>query len=304
MIAIGKSKILYDTIKYLSLKKFKFDAIITDEVFEKYEVDSNDFRKLAISIGSEFFITKKINLPEIINLINERKTKLAITANWKFFIPESFVSLFKSGILNLHLGNLPDYKGNATVNWTILNGEKHIYANIHKVTQYLDAGDIIAREKIKIPKNMYVKEVLEKIYTVAPALFEKAIIKLKKNPSYYLIKGTRKGLRCYPRLPEDSRINWNEPAEKIHRLIRASSKPFEGAYTFLNDEKVTIWKAYVKKKSNPFLSSPGHIVETDKNSGNIVVTCRKSMLIIEEIEYKNKTIKPAELVKSIRVRFT
>lgn len=34
-------------------------------------------------------------------------------------------------------------------------------------------------------------------------------------------------LRVYPRKPEDSIIQWTNDAEKIERLVNASSKPFQ-----------------------------------------------------------------------------
>ena len=54
-----------------------------------------------------------------------------------------------------------------------------------------------------------------------------------------------KTLRCYPRKPIDSKINWNV-RHNILALIRASSFPFDGAFTFLNENKnhkIKIFKA-------------------------------------------------------------
>ena len=54
-------------------------------------------------------------------------------------------------------------------------------------------------------------------------------------------------IKMLSKKPEDSRINWNDDAEKIHRLIRASSEPLEGSYCFSENKKVIIWESSMIK---------------------------------------------------------
>lgn len=227
---------------------------------------------------------------------------MAISANWKYTIPEKFLNLFQCGILNFHLGNLPDYKGNATVNWTILNGEEHIIANIHKMDPILDAGDIISRKSINITTDTYIGEILKQAELDAPLLYEKAIHKILADPQAYEIKGTVRGMRCYPRLPEDSQIDWNQNAEYISRLVRASAAPYQGAFSFLNEEKIIIWKARALESEDEFMAIPGHVIERRENTSSILVACKRGLLEILEIEYDGKIMPPAAFIKSIRIR--
>ena len=60
-----------------------------------------------------------------------------------------------------------------------------------------------------------------------------------------LKKQRGKVIRVYPRQESDSKINWNDTAENIEKLIRASSLPFSGAYFFLNKKKYRIFKAKI-----------------------------------------------------------
>ena len=46
----------------------------------------------------------------ISELVDEKGIKIAISANWRFVIPSEVLRLIPSGILNLHVGRLPDYK--------------------------------------------------------------------------------------------------------------------------------------------------------------------------------------------------
>jgi methionyl-tRNA formyltransferase len=303
IIAIGRSRYLYDGIRHLVSKGYLFKAIVTEEAYEEYDIKQNDFEILAAQLGSRFFVTKSLDLDELIQIIRDNQIRAAISVNWKYTIKKSFLDLFECGILNFHLGNLPDYKGNATVNWTILNGEDQIYGNVHKMDPVLDAGDVISRKAIPITEQTYIADILKQAALDVPFLYEDALQKVLKQPDAFELKGSLHGLRCYPRLPEDSQVNWNEPAEKISRLIRASSEPYSGAYSFLNGEQIIIWKARVFKPVEKYLAIPGHVVGIQKDSKTIHVACGESMLEIHEIEYQGKKMVPTELIKSIRVRF-
>jgi methionyl-tRNA formyltransferase len=303
LIAIGRSRYLYDGISYLVTKGYSFKAIVTEEAYEEYDIKHQDFEALAAKIGAEFFMTKKVSDEKLIKIIKDHKIRAAISANWKYTIPKSFLDLFECGILNFHLGNLPDYKGNATVNWTIINGETYINGNIHKMDPELDAGDVVTRKAIPIGPDSYIADILKQAEADVPALYEEAVKKVLVQPDAYEVKGTVKGLRCYPRLPEDSQVNWKDSLVNVSRLIRASSQPYNGAFSFLNGEKIIIWKAVPFTPTDKYLAVPGHVVAVDRDKQSIVVACGDGLLEILEIEVKGQVMKPAAHIKSIRVRF-
>jgi methionyl-tRNA formyltransferase len=303
LIAIGRSRYLFDGIQYLASRGFVFKAIVTEEAYEEYDIKHSDFELLAKQTGARFLMIKSLNNDELVRIVKENNVRAAISANWKYTIPKSFLDLFACGILNFHLGNLPDYKGNATVNWTIINGEDHIYGNIHKMDPELDAGDVISRKAIPIGRNTFIAEILRQAEKDVPLLYEEALLRVFSRPDAFEVKGSVHGLRCYPRLPEDGQVKWDDTAESVCRLVRASSLPYSGAFSYLNGEKIIIWKAAELAQEDLFLAVPGHVVSIKKDTKTILVACGKGMLEIQEIEQNGKKMAPADLIKSIRVRF-
>ena len=303
IIAIGRSRYLYDGIRHVQQNGYRVCAIITEEAYEEYDIKQEDFEKLAAEIGAAFFVIRSLDKPELLEILEKNQVRAAISANWKYTIPAKILDRFPCGILNYHLGNLPDYKGNATVNWTIINGEPYINGNIHKMDPELDAGDIIARAPIPISGDIYIRDILVEAEKQAPALYKKALDLVWDNPGAYDLKGSVNGLRCYPRLPEDSQINWQVRTEEIVRLVRASSEPYKGAYSFLNGEQVIIWRARVHFPENRFLAIPGHVVEIRKDKGSVLVAAADAMVEVQEIEVSGQRMPAADYIKSIRVRF-
>ena len=303
IIALGRSRYMYDSIVYLASKGFSFKAIITEQAYEEYDVKEEDFKLLAEKLGVPFFLTRTLNTPELIEVVKTQNVRAAISANWRVMIPDSFIDLFECGILNFHLGSLPDYKGNAVVNWTIIDGEDHINGSIHKLTYEMDAGDIIATKRIPINDDTYIAEILRQGALDAPVLYEQALEKLFIDPNACEIKGTVRGIHCYPRLPEDSQINWRAHTEDVGKLVRASSKPFSGAFSYLKNEKIIIWKARPIIPEDKILAMPGHVIKIRKDSKTVLVACGFGFLEVQEIEYKGQIMSPTDFIKSIRLRF-
>ncbi len=85
----------------------------------------------------------------------------------------------------------------------------------------------------------------------------------------------------YPkRTAEDGLIFWNRSTKEIYNLIRAVTKPFPGAFTFLNDKKIEIWEAqpFDTRLFDPYIF-PGTILHVFDNGDFIVKTGTDSLLV-------------------------
>ncbi|MEJ0082992.1 MAG: hypothetical protein WDM78_19040 [Puia sp.] len=73
IIAIGRSRYLYDGIKYLVSKGFVCKAIVTEEAYEEYDIKHTDFELLAAETGALFFMMKSLNNDELIQIVREKQ---------------------------------------------------------------------------------------------------------------------------------------------------------------------------------------------------------------------------------------
>ena len=294
LVAIGRSSLLLHTIRHLANRGFSIRGIITDEQYPEYGVGVDDFRDVSRELNASFLTTKSITphvLSTVRDWLSEGGTETAgISANWRFIVPEAMLNLFSMGVLNVHIGSLPDFKGNATANWSILSGESSTYVNVHRMAVELDAGDIIARQVVPINSSTYVGEILATAESATPALFELALSRLVANPAYCEASNGPEGSRCFPRLPEDGLINWNDSAESILRLVRATSHPYPGAYTYYNGRHMMIWKARPALIDQPFLAVAGHVLNADSASGVLTVACGDGAVLIEDFEFQDGNV--------------
>jgi methionyl-tRNA formyltransferase len=101
-----------------------------------------------------------------------------------------FGQIFKSpvidiprfGIINLHSGVLPDYRGILATFWSMLNDETHIGCTLHYVTDNtIDTGEIIGIHKIPADNKRSLLWNIAALYEGGAALIFDTIEKLKSN---------------------------------------------------------------------------------------------------------------------------
>ena len=304
---IGRTSILYNCAKILLDNHFEIPLIITSKEAPEYTINSNDFKKLAEDIGAKFIYTPKINEEEIItNILSLGEIDLAVSINYSGVISQKVINLFRFGVLNAHGGDLPKYRGNACQAWALINGEKKIGLCIHKmIGGELDSGPIISREYFNVDINTRIGQVYDWIESETPKLVLQSVNEIKKNKNFvleYQSLNPSDSLRCYPRNPSDGKIDWGKSNEDILRLINASSEPFSGAFTSLNEQQVIIWRAEIYENDENYLAVSGQISTINKTDGSIIVICGLSKLRITEIEIDGQRGLPETMISSIRKR--
>ncbi len=301
---IGRTEILYQTAQLLHNRGYEIALILTSKEAPEYTKTSKDFHSLADCWEIPFLQTPRIT--EAADVIRKLPTiDIAVSLNYVNIIPQSVIDLFPLGILNAHGGDLPRYRGNACQAWAIINGEENVGLCIHRmVGNELDSGDIITRDYYSLNLNTKITEVYQWMSCRIPQLFLDALALLAQDPTYKLespSKNPRDMLRCYPRKPEDGRIDWRKSNVEILRLINASNEPYAGAYCDLEGQKLIIWEANIASEEN-FLAVQGQV--TAINDGIVEVACGTGKLQLRKVEFQGKIVAPDVIIGSLRQRLS
>ena len=300
---IGRTEILYETVELFLKNGYEIALIITSKEAPEYTKTSKDFEELTKKIGAKYIYTNRLD--ECKEEIRKADCEIAVSLNYSSIISQDVIDLFSLGVLNAHGGDLPRYRGNACQAWAIINGEEKIGLCIHSmIGGEVDSGNIIDREYLDIDINTKVTRCWEWMAQRIPEMFLNSVQKLQKDSSYVLevqSKDPKDALRCYPRIPEDGKIDWNKSNVEILRLINASNKPYGGAYCFYEDKKLIIWDAELFEDDEIYLSEVGQVANIEKD-GSIILITGNGKLKINEIEYDGFMGKPSEKIRSIRKR--
>jgi methionyl-tRNA formyltransferase len=145
----------------LNLLKFYEQVLPFNKIFPLLEKTFQAEKKLDEQSFLTFDQISKIHSLEILNFQNINKDGLEYLKLWQpdLIISVRFGQIFKGeiinlpkyGIINLHSGILPDYRGIMATFWTMLEEKKQIGSTLHFISDAsIDTGDIISVSNLNV----------------------------------------------------------------------------------------------------------------------------------------------------------
>ena len=114
---------------------------------------------------------------DIANMIAGSKAELGIVFAYGAIIPQSIISLFPKGVLNIHPSLLPKYRGPAPVEGAILGGETETGVSVMLIDALMDHGPILAQEKVSIGTDETAPELLNRLVTRGASILTELILR-------------------------------------------------------------------------------------------------------------------------------
>lgn len=266
IILIGRTKLLLAVGLEALGRGHEILAIVTAKESAESVEDAELLRAFAHENSSKYIYSPNLRSIQQ-DLKNLGPIDIGLSVNYVSIVDDLSIANFRLGILNIHGGDLPRYRGNACQAWAIINGENKVGLCIHKmIGGQIDSGEIIRRDYLLIDETTYVEDILAWINYRAPTLAVDAAEALDLDPSFLLevqSSDPLQSLRTYSRRPEDGQINWSSSLADVLRLVRASGHPYSGAFSHLDGELVRIWESYPVEYP-PISSIPGQIVGISK----------------------------------------
>lgn len=255
-------------------KEYEYDKL-KNLFFDKVEA-------LCSRENIELFKIKSINeLKENISF-----SPLGICVGYMEIIKRDIFELPVYGILNLHCGKLPQYRGRAPICRTIMNGDKELYLTLHKIDEGVDSGDILFELPVKITDDDDVNTLYGKCENESANTVSKCIEEIKSGKAVFRKQNADKNTKANKKLTdEELRINWNDSSIKTGNKIRALIPPYPGAYSTHNGVKFLFTKAEAIEISDVNEYVNGEII--DFGSYGMNIKCGKGILKVLEISDTN-----------------
>jgi len=123
------------------------------------------FLELAQKFGCEIGDFADVNCQEALDDFRKFAPDLMISIRFGQIFKSPLIKISRLGVLNLHSGILPNYRGIMASFWAILNGEKTLGTTLHFVRDAgIDTGDIIGFSHSKIDWNLSLVENIQNLY--------------------------------------------------------------------------------------------------------------------------------------------
>jgi UDP-4-amino-4-deoxy-L-arabinose formyltransferase / UDP-glucuronic acid dehydrogenase (UDP-4-keto-hexauronic acid decarboxylating) len=265
-------------IEALLKSGMKIAAVFTHKTDPQENVWFRSVADLAALKGIPVYAPEDINHPLWIKKIRELSPDYLFSFYYRKMVKEEILSIPSKGCLNLHGSYLPKYRGRCPVNWVLVNGEKETGITLHYMTPKPDDGDIVAQKKCILTEEDTPVTVFAKMEEAARKLLEETLPLLIKGKAPRTPQNHKEATYFGGRKPKDGEINWTLPAAQVRNLIRAVTKPYPGAYTYLGNRKIILWDAAVVPGKSK--DKPGLILSVDP----LVIACGKEALQINLLQ--------------------
>lgn len=260
----------------------------------------DDIRALTLAKGGQFFVTKQVGSERWQSFWETTPIDLLFAVSWRYLIPPRVYQRPCLGSFVFHDSLLPAYRGFSPTVWSIINGEDHTGVTLFAMTGAVDEGDVIAQKPVPIGPDDTIAGVMEQVTQTYLELLAQNLDGLRQGTAPRCRQDHDLASYTSKRLPTDNAIDWTASTTAIYNLIRAVTRPYPGAYTYLCGEKLTIWRAKRLAPPPRYVGRiPGRVVAVRPGEGTVVLTGDGSLLVTEVQIEGDKVVCATEILNSL-----
>jgi methionyl-tRNA formyltransferase len=243
-------------------------------------------KELAGSLGVPVLQPTKVRKPDALVEIQALLPDLIVVMAYGQILPKSLLEMPKIACINLHASLLPQHRGAAPIQASILAGDRRTGITTMYMAEGLDTGDIILQHSIAIQHRETGGSLHDRLAELGPAVLEETIARLAAGTAPR-IKQDESQANYAPKLDRDTgRIDWTRPAFYLDRLVRAMN-PWPGAYTVLDfSGKLLRLKLHRVLPIHRLAGAPGTVLRHVERG--IIVGSGEGSLLLLEIQLEGK----------------
>ena len=239
------------------------------------------FDEIAAELGARLIETADVNSPETIAALREVEPDLIFVVGWSQLVLDEFVALPRQGVFGMHPTLLPKHRGRAAIPWAILSGLAKTGVTLFEIADgTADSGPIVGQVEMPIEPDETATTLYEKITAAHLELVRRFVPQLLDGSAPRIPQDTRRASVWPKRTPADGIIDWETRAPYLHDWVRAQTRPYPGAFTYLGEEKLVVWRARPVGLEEE--APAGTVV--GQEGGDPVVACGEGGLVLEEVE--------------------
>jgi methionyl-tRNA formyltransferase len=239
------------------------------------------FDEVAARLGASLIETRDINSLEPLNSIRELNPELIFVVGWSQLVRDSFIKLAPEGVFGMHPTLLPRHRGRAPIPWAILAGLARTGVTLFEIVDpTADSGEIVGQVILDIDPDETATTLFQRLAEAHVQLTRELVPRLLARTAPRIPQDPSRASSWPKRTPADGIIDWETRAPYLYDWVRAQTRPYPGAFTFLGDEKVVVWGARPVDLEGSVPA--GTIVEV--SSAGPVVACGEGGLVLEEVE--------------------
>ena len=235
-----------------------------------------------------------INNHEEYEYLKKLSPDLVLVVAYGQIIPENFLKLAKKGFINIHASLLPNYRGAAPIQRSIMNLDKETGISIMKINSKLDQGPICNFYKTNIDEKENAESLSEKLSMLAAEKILDDIDNILEDKATFINQDHSKATYAKKIEKTEGQINWYDEAKKTIGKINGLF-PVPGAFFNFSGERYKILRAEIG-------NGIGQVGEVLSNKLEIACVNNQSIKILEIQRQGKKPQKISEFMLGSNIK--
>lgn len=268
-------------IRALLAHGFEIQAVFTHEDDPCENTWFESVAELAAANNIPVYAPEDINHPLWVENIRRMRPDVLFSFYYRNIVGKEILEIPAAGSFNLHGSLLPRYRGRCPVNWVLAHGEKETGVTLHYMTPRPDDGDIVGQKPVAIDDDDTARSLHKKLACAANELLNALLPEIRERRNGRIPQDAAAASYFGGRKPEDGLINWTQDAASVRNLVRAVTRPYPGAFSFLGNRKCTFWE--VTAHAKPVACDPGVVLSTDP----LTIACGVGTVTVQFAQAEN-----------------
>ena len=128
-----------------------------------------------VCVSPKLFVSKPDYEQFMTSILRQEKVDLVVLAGFMRILSPVFIHAWKNRIVNVHPSYLPAFKGAHAIQDAFSAKTPHTGVTIHLVNEEVDAGKILAQEKILIQKRETLASLEKRVHRLEHRLYPETI---------------------------------------------------------------------------------------------------------------------------------
>lgn len=238
-------------------------------------------KELALKYGLTVYQPRSMKKGPALEIIQSIAPDVIVVVAFGKILPLSILSVPRLGCVNVHGSLLPQYRGSAPIQWTILNGDKVTGVTTMLMNEGIDTGDILDVKTTEVGENETSGELFDRLMVMGAELLPKTLEKLE-NGTAVRTPQPEEGA-CYAPMLDKAMadMDWTKSADELHNLVRGLN-PWPVAVMRFEGKRMKVFDVSV-------LSAQGNAGEAFVGPDrSFCVYCGKDALRLNVVQPENK----------------
>jgi methionyl-tRNA formyltransferase len=157
-----------------------------------------------------------------------READVWILGGCRYILGEELLEIPSFGVVGVHGGKLPEYRGSSPLNWALIRGCYAYWLTVMEVVGRVDGGKVLESRRYGIGLNDTIRDLHTNAEQEYPLMVRSVLERLESGVLGLRGDEVVEGGNYLPiRFPDDGEVVWDRMGSgEIHNLVRGLGEPY------------------------------------------------------------------------------